>query len=196
MQATTLSFSTIHLHGELFADMLRARHRTFVQRMGWELPVADGLEYDQYDTPACRWVVVHQDGLVRAGVRLLPTTTRCGIYSYMARDAQMGLLPGMPENLLFEEAPVDPEIWEASRIFVSEDVPARERARAQQQLITEMVQVVRQMGGARLLGIVPELGPRLARRTGLDCRPAGPVLDFGDGGQHLCVNICMVSARA
>ncbi|SMX25407.1 acyl-homoserine-lactone synthase [Boseongicola aestuarii] len=110
MQITTLSFDNMHNHGELFANMLRARHKTFIEHKNWDLPQADGMEYDQYDTPASRWVAVHEFGQVLAGVRLTPTTARCGIYSYLIRDAQNGLLASLPQDLLFEEAPVAPHI--------------------------------------------------------------------------------------
>ena len=96
MQATTLSYDNLHNHGELFANMFRARHRTFIQNNKWDLPEANGMEFDQYDTPASRWVAVHRDGEVLAGVRLTPTTHRCGIYTYMIRDAQRGLLETIP----------------------------------------------------------------------------------------------------
>ena len=129
MQVTTLSFDNLHNHGELFANMLRARHKTFIQRNNWELPEANGMEFDQYDTPASRWVAVHEFGNVLAGVRLTPTTARCGIYSYMIRDAQLGLLDSIPRDLLNEEAPVAPHIWESSRVFVSESVPSKLRLR-------------------------------------------------------------------
>jgi N-acyl-L-homoserine lactone synthetase len=101
MQTTTLSFANIHNHGELFANMLRARRELFIVHNKWKLPEAMGMEYDQYDTPASRWVVVHDDeGRVLAGNRLTPTTTTCGIYSYMIRDAQRGLLDTIPSTLL------------------------------------------------------------------------------------------------
>ena len=91
MQTTTLSFANMHNHGELFANMLRARRELFIVHNKWNLPEAMGMEYDQYDTPASRWVVVHdEDGKVMAGNRLTPTTHGCGIYSYMIRDAQRG----------------------------------------------------------------------------------------------------------
>jgi len=79
MQVTTLSFDNMHNHGELFANMFRARHRTFIERRNWDLPEANGMEFDQYDTPASRWVAVHEFGQVLAGVRLTPTTARCGV---------------------------------------------------------------------------------------------------------------------
>ncbi|MDZ4096600.1 MAG: acyl-homoserine-lactone synthase, partial [Paracoccaceae bacterium] len=120
MQTTMLSFANIHNHGELFANMLRARRELFIVHNKWKLPEAMGMEFDQYDTPASRWVVVHDElGRVLAGNRLTPTTAQCGIYSYMIRDAQRGLLDTIPAHLLYDEAPVNETIWESSRLFVA-----------------------------------------------------------------------------
>jgi len=192
MEVTTLSYTNLHNHGELFANMFRARHRTFIVQNKWDLPEADGMEFDQYDTPASRWVAVHQNGEVMAGVRLTPTIHRCGIYTYMIRDAQLGLLDSIPANLLYKEAPVDEHIWESSRVFVSDQVPAKMRLRVQMQLIHEMVISARDLGASSVLGLIPEVAPRLARRVGLDCVPAGPVMDIG-GMRSVCVNINMAT---
>lgn len=192
MQVTTLSFENMHNHGELFANMLRARHQTFIVQNRWDLPEANGMEFDQYDTPASRWVTVHDNGHVMAGVRLTPTTHRCGIYTYMIRDAQRGLLDTIPADLLDRPAPVARHIWESSRVFVSREVPAKLRFRVQMQLISEMVRSARDMGATELIGIIPENSPRLARRVGLDCIPAGRVLEF-DGENSVCVSISMAT---
>ena len=119
MQTTTLSFQNFHSHGSLFSNVLRARRETFIVQRKWDLPEADGMEFDQYDTPQSRWIAVHEDGVVLAGIRLTPTTARCGIYSYMIRDAQAGLLDTIPQNLLYEKAPVSPFVWETSRVFIA-----------------------------------------------------------------------------
>jgi len=188
MQTTTLSFENMHNHGELFTNMLRARHETFIQQNKWDLPEVDGMEFDQYDTPASRWIAVHDFGDVLAGVRLTPTTHRCGIYSYMIRDAQKGLLDSIPSNLLYEEAPVASHIWESSRIFVSHRVPARLRFRVQLNLINEMTVSARELGASAILGLIPENGPRWGRRVGLDIDAIGPVLDI-EGTRNRCIRI-------
>ncbi|MDP3263993.1 MAG: acyl-homoserine-lactone synthase [Tabrizicola sp.] len=192
MEVTTLSYDNLHKHGELFANMFRARHRAFIQQNRWNLPEANGMEFDQYDTPASRWLAVHQNGEVLAGIRLTPTTHRCGIYSYMIRDAQKGLLESIPANLLNFEAPVASHIWESSRVFVSDSVPASMRLRVQLQLRHEMVVSARALGATTVLGLIPESSRRLGRRVGLECEPAGPLLDF-DGVECVCVTINMSS---
>ena len=74
METTTLSYANMHEHGALFPNMLRARHRTFIEMKNWELPEESGMEFDQYDTAQSRWCCVHENGRVMAGVRLTPTT--------------------------------------------------------------------------------------------------------------------------
>jgi N-acyl-L-homoserine lactone synthetase len=186
MQATTLSFENLHAHGSLFSDLLRARHKTFIQRAQWDLPQADGMEFDQYDTPASRWVAVHEYGRILAGVRLTPTTHRCAIYSYMIRDAQRGLLGSIPADLMYEEAPVAPHVWEGSRIFVARDVPGASRLRVQLQLLNHMVNSARELGATSVVAIMPAACKRMARRLSMDWEELGPVRDI-DGVDCVCI---------
>jgi N-acyl-L-homoserine lactone synthetase len=177
MQTTTLSFANMHNHGELFANMLRARRELFIVHNKWKLPEAMGMEYDQYDTPASRWVVVHDEtGKVLAGNRLTPTTHACGIYSYMIRDAQRGLLETIPASLLHEAAPTEAHIWESSRLFVSHDVPAAIRRRVHTQLIMQLGDTVRSLGATHCLTLLSATWPRWADRVGVKMRGMGPVL--------------------
>ena len=179
MQTTTLSFANIHNHGELFANMLRARRELFIVHNKWDLPEALGMEYDQYDTPASRWVVVHDDfGRVLAGNRLTPTTTKCGIYSYMIRDAQRGLLDTIPANLLYEQAPVVETVWESSRLFVAHDVPANIRRKVHAQLISELGATARGLGASHCLTLLAATWPRWADRVGVKMKAMGPVMEI------------------
>ncbi len=187
MLTTTLSFANLHNHGELFANMLRARRELFIVHNKWNLPEALGMEYDQYDTPASRWVVVHDgEGKVLAGNRLTPTTTRCGIYSYMIRDAQRGLLDTIPAHLLHDEAPVADHIWESSRLFVSHDVPSYIRRRVHAQLIAQLGETVRGLGATHCLTLLAATWPRWADRVGVKMKAMGPVMEI-DGIENQVV---------
>jgi len=178
MHATTLSFGNMHNHGDLLVRLFKARRQSFIVQNTWNLPEAEGMEYDQYDTPASRWIAVHEDGQVLAGIRLTPTTARCGMYSYMIRDAQKGMLDTIPANLLNFPAPVDPDIWESSRVFIARDIPANVRTRVQRQLMMELIQAARDEGAKKLLGMVPAVWPRWIGRLGLRAEPAGPVMEM------------------
>lgn len=188
MQTTTLSFANMHNHGELMANLFRARRQSFIVQNKWDLPEAMGMEYDQYDTPASRWVAVHQLGRILAGIRLTPTTARCGVYSYMIRDAQRGLLASIPQDLLYDTAPVDEHIWESSRVFVAHDTPQRIRRLVHAHLITEMTKTARDLGAAHVLGLIPANWPRWARRCGLSIDAAGRVMEI-DGINNQVVSI-------
>lgn len=180
MRATTLSFANLHNHGELFANVLRARRDSFIVRRNWDLPETMGMEYDQYDTPASRWLAVHDDmGRVLAGVRLTPSTHRCGIYTYMIRDAQRGLLDTIPQDLLFDEAPVDPRIWEVTRGFVAADLPAAMRQRVRLQLVLQMLRTSREEGISKMIALLPSNWHRWAARCKLDMAAAGRNMNMG-----------------
>jgi N-acyl-L-homoserine lactone synthetase len=127
-----------------------------------------------------------------AGVRLTPTTAQCGLYTYMVRDAQRGLLDTIPGNLLWDSAPVAPHIWDANRLFVVSDVDQSIRRRVQMSLMSEMVHTARDLGASVLIGLLPTLIPRLARRLGIDMAPAGPEMDF-DGVPHRCYFVSMAT---
>ncbi|ALG89182.1 MULTISPECIES: acyl-homoserine-lactone synthase [Actibacterium] len=181
MLTTTLSFENLHNHGELFANMLRARRELFIVHNKWDLPEAMGMEYDQYDTPASRWVVVHDElGQVLAGNRLTPTTAKCGIYTYMIRDAQKGLLETIPSHLLYEEAPVSETVWESSRLFVSHNVPAGIRRRVHAQLVLEISKAARNLGATQCLTLLNANWPRWAGRVGVDMTAMGPVMNIAE----------------
>lgn len=180
MQSTTLSFANMHNHGELFANILRARRESFIIRNHWDLPETMGMEYDQYDTPASRWLAVHdKTGQVLAGVRLTPTTARCGIYSYMIRDAQRGLLESIPSDLMAGEAPVDEGTWEVTRGFVSHDIPAHVRHRVRMRLVMQMLRTSREEGIRRMLALLPSNWNRWAARCSLDMAAAGRNMNMG-----------------
>jgi len=179
MQTTTLSFQNMHVHGALFTDVLKARHESFIVQKNWDLPEVDGMEFDQYDTPQSRWIAVHHFGRVLAGIRMTPTTAKCGIYTYMIRDAQLGLLDSIPSDLLYEEAPVADHVWEASRVFVSPSVPSDLRGEVQANLMGEMVRTARDEGASQLIGLCPRAWMRWMRRLGYQTEHVGPCLDIG-----------------
>ena len=180
MQSTTLSFANMHNHGELFANILRARRESFIVRNQWDLPETMGMEYDQYDTPVSRWLAVHDDaGTVLAGVRLTPTTARCGIYSYMIRDAQRGLLDSIPEDLLYTESPIEEGTWEVTRGFIAADIPAAFRQKVRLRLVLQMLRTSREEGIRRMLALLPSNWDRWANRCKLDMVPAGRNMNMG-----------------
>lgn len=190
VQGTTLSFGNMHRHGLLWVNYLRARRKVFIDLKGWDLPQTDGMEFDQYDTPQSRWVVIHEYGRVLAGMRLTPTTAQCGQYTYMLRDAQRGLLENIPQNVLFLEAPVREDVWEATRLFLAPDVSSKRRLIIQTILLEQMAASAREMGARAIIGIVPAVFSRWMKRIGMSATPIGPAMTIdGDKTQAALMNI-------
>ena len=180
MHSTTLSFANMHNHGDLFANILRARRESFIVKNNWDLPETMGMEYDQYDTPVSRWLAVHDHtGRVLAGVRLTPTTARCGIYSYMIRDAQRGLLDSITDDLLYGEAHVETSTWEVTRGFVTHDIPAGLRQRVRAHLVLQMLRTSREEGISKMLALLPSNWGRWANHCNLDMKAAGRNMNMG-----------------
>jgi N-acyl-L-homoserine lactone synthetase len=184
VRCTQLSFSNIHLHGDLFCDYLRARHDVFIDGKGWNLPEEDGMEFDQYDTAYARWIVLHEYGRVVGGVRLYPTDKTVGMHSYMLRDAQLGLLEGLRKDFLYLKAPVSPLVWEATRLFLTRDVASQRRLPIQFKLMSEMARVAREEGAAHVIGIMPAVFRRWLARLGMSALPMGP--EGVTDGERVC----------
>ena len=180
LKASLLSFENFHSHGTLFADFLRARKEVFIEEKKWLIPSFGEFEFDQYDTPACRWIVVHEYGEVVAGIRVIPTTARCGMYSYMIRDAQLGLIQDIPRDVIFFPAPRQHNILEASRIFVTRGVPACRRLEVHTFLFDSFQTTARALRASHALGIVPKAWRRWIRRINKRAVPAGPTMRIGN----------------
>ncbi|NCQ23309.1 MAG: N-acyl-L-homoserine lactone synthetase [Rhodobacteraceae bacterium CG17_big_fil_post_rev_8_21_14_2_50_63_15] len=186
IRAVELSFHNFHSFGDLFQKYLKARKSIFIDRLNWHISEVEGMEFDQYDTPFCRWVVLVEFGEILGGVRLMPTTATCGIYSYMLRDAQRGLLDDFPTDVLFIDPPVDVYAWEATRFFITDCVPGARRRLIQQMLFSEMNRVAAENGARYILGIVPAIWSRWARRLEVTATPIGAPFSI-DGSRSQAV---------
>lgn len=173
VRSDALSFRNMHEYGTLLTKYLEARKNIFLDDLGWHVAEVDGMEFDQYDNPQAQWIILHRFGEVLGGVRMLPTTAKCGIYSYMLRDAQNGLLGGMPTDILFFEAPVEHNVWEATRFFIVNSVPAAQRLEVQKRLFNSMALAASEHGAVHVLGIVPAVWARWSRRLGVKATPIG-----------------------
>ncbi|KIN71790.1 N-acyl-L-homoserine lactone synthetase-like protein [Sulfitobacter guttiformis KCTC 32187] len=189
IESAVLSVRNLHEHGDLYLRYMRARHDVFIVQKGWNLPEADGMEFDQYDTPLARWIALQIDGKVVAGARIAPTTALCGSHSYMLRDAQLGMLPSLPTDLLYETAPVQKDIWEATRLFVTDAVPSDQRLAVQKRLMQELAAATCSVRATHAIGIVPATFKRWLKRIGMTAVEMGPVkLIDGDKVQAALIN--------
>ncbi|MDA9008381.1 hypothetical protein N9K16_00315 [Alphaproteobacteria bacterium] len=107
MFTKVISWAHAAKDGDLWVSMHRLRQQEFIERLAYDVCSDDGLEYDQYDTPAARYVVAYNNRRrVLGTIRLLPT-----LKPFMLKDLWPELLPA--------DFQPSTEEWEASRIVVN-----------------------------------------------------------------------------
>lgn len=164
---------------DLVASFLRLRKQIFVDRMAWPLHHAEGIEFEQYDTFDTAYVIAHRSGRAVGGARLKRTDHSFGegrvVYSYMIRDAHLGLLPGMPRNLCHDAPPVTPRAWELTR-FAALPVPG-----LAERILEAANDHLRAEGATDCLFLGPPAFLRMASRLGWTPRPLGDLVGNADG---------------
>lgn len=179
MEVTTVRFPQDIEKWYLVSDFLRKRKTIFVDRLKWKLFHADGMEFEQYDTLSSVYIIAHDDGEVLGGVRLIRTdqaqSTGKVVYTYMIRDACLGLLPGLPDDLCWEEPPMDPDMWEATRMAVFS------RKLQYTDLVYAINEFLKTAGAKECLFLGPPAFYRMSKMSGFDAKPIGPVTGNEDG---------------
>ncbi len=173
MQLHTFSFIDQHLHGSAFADYLGLRYRVLVDDFGWDLSNDGSVEMDQYDHPGAVFSVVTNEGGVVAGARALPCNASWGGWSYMLKDAALGKVTRIPDDLL-PEYPCSNDTWECTRL-VSDDTMLSSRAglMALRLVVFGLCQEAGGRGADNLISLSPSSFGRLLRMLGYNADPLG-----------------------
>jgi acyl homoserine lactone synthase len=155
------------LSARLVSRMHEFRYDVFVRRLKWSLPLPNGVEQDQYDTPDARYVIISDEsGRVTACARLLPTTE-----TYMLPELFPQLLGGVA-------TPKDPAIWELSRFATSVRETREGRILSLSKPTLDFLDLIfdfaRRNGIARLLFVTTVSIERLMLRAGLPVHRMGP----------------------
>ncbi len=159
----------------LYSDISRYRTQIFVERLGWELCVAEGEEQDQFDRPDTVYVVARDEQMrVNGCARLLPTTK-----PYLLGEV-------FPELLNGAIPPCTPDVWELSR-FAAVDLHVAPTSPLGQfsspiavELLREAIRCAASFGAKRLITVSPLGVERLLRRAGFDAHRAGaPIIAGG-----------------
>ena len=171
------------LSSQVLKSMHTFRHDVFVKRLKWDLPLIDGVERDQYDTPEAKYVLVSEGpDRITACARLLPTTA-----AYMLPDL-------FPQLLGEAEAPRDSTIWELSRFATSVRETREGRVLSLSAPTLELLDLVfefaRRHAVARLLFVTSIQIERLMLRAGIPAhRIAAPALVNGGLSVALFIEI-------
>lgn len=143
MGVVCLNWENAHLYGETWISHHRLRHRLFVERQGWDVPSHNGLEHDEFDTPAAQyllWLDEHNE--TRGVARLIPTTR-----PYMVEKLWPDLVPG--------PLPASKTVWEATRFGCDRTLDARTRRRAVAEILCALHEFGLEHGIKRYLAVMP-----------------------------------------
>lgn len=164
---------------DLVVSFLELRKEIFVDQKDWPLYSYERLEFEQYDTFGAIYIIAHEGRSAIGGARLVRTDHRIGTgvveYSYMIRDAYMGLLPGMPPDLCFKVPPSDSSTWELTRLasLPSTNVAGLILDRANEFLASK--------NAATCLFLGPPAFLRMAKTMNYEPRRLGPIVRNNDG---------------
>lgn len=184
MEAVTFSWQNIGTHQDIWNQYFAARKAEFVDRKGWELPHTETAEFDCYDNPLARWIAIVEDGVCLGGSRIIPTdVTTYGGFSYMIRDAQLGVIGGIPKTLIPESLPVAPSVFEATRFFVRPDLPFRKTLAVQKEVVSATCAAAHELGGEQILALMPKKIYVIFRRFGFQVTECEQQ-DYIDGILH------------
>lgn len=143
MKVVCFDWECAHEFGDAWLSQHRLRYDLFIQRNSWDVPSFNGMEYDEFDTPAAKYVVILDgDNRARGVTRLLPTTR-----PYMIRS----LWPELVDGDIVDGA----EIWEATRFGVDRRMEASQRQRAVCALIAACQEFGLRHGVHAFLSVMP-----------------------------------------
>lgn len=108
-------------YGGLLQAQFQRRYELFAESLGWDIPRSTKTERDQYDRAETVYILLEEAGVLSGYARLLPTTAKTQYgkagFTYLVKDAEAGLLPGIPPGILDgSPAPVSSEVWEMTRV--------------------------------------------------------------------------------
>jgi acyl homoserine lactone synthase len=144
----------------------RYRYRVFVGQLGWDLPVPQDSDQDQFDNPHTRHLVAYDRDEVIGYARLLPTSQ-----PYVLKTLFPELLNGL-------SAPEDDGIWELSRYAATDlrhgNASVEMSMPVGKAVLLEAMRFVHARGAHTLVFCTTVAIERLSRRWGLDTQRLGP----------------------
>ncbi len=142
-----LTYDNLYKFGPAFSSQFRLRHRSFKERQEYDVNAYQGMEYDQYDTPATAYLIYQspETGEALGMSRLAPTSQCC-----MVRD----LWP-----ILVEDKKIinQPDVWESTRFCVDKDLSPQMRRRISDELVLAHVEMGLMLGIKKIIGVMPTL---------------------------------------
>ena len=118
------SVRNAHEFGDVLASQARLRYRVFVLNCSLPHHFYDGMEYDEFDTPAAVYLVWRDPEMVVRGlIRMVPTSQPYMLQTYWPHLCQTQSLP------------CSDDVWEATRVCVDKSYTNENRGRIMPELL-------------------------------------------------------------
>ncbi len=166
-----ISPENCHLYGEEIKGIHRARKAVFVDELSWNLPVLDGMEFDEYDDERASNVVgFSSDGEVVMGLRFRPADDRSMLVDHFAH-----VLPAdiRPIN--------DGKTWELSRGFSVERGVRRHNLRRKAACMIAPLEIALNAGVDRCVGFTDVRMLSFCYGVGWKLKLLGPAVPYDEG---------------
>lgn len=159
---------------EVVLGFQKFRKRFFVDQLGWQLPVSNGCERDEFDIPEAVYCVLFDSSGVVGGWRAIPTNLP---YLSSTLFSELAVTDGYPKRS---------DIWEISRFGQMQPRQAGQPS-AGLVLYALMFQFAVTRGCPALVAVADLFHERLLRRVGIRTRRYGPpkVVGQAKNGQPL-----------
>lgn len=167
-----VNHQTMRHYGGAYISQFRLRYKMLVNGQYWALPSYQGMEYDQFDTPAATYLVWEDpDGVVRGSVRAVPTDR-----PYMIK----ALWPQLIEN---RPLPESLSVWEATRFCLDSSLPKDLRKTIKQELVLAFLEFGLNNDIKEMIGIMPpKFWQSVFVDSGWPIEYLGQQLDLGKDG--------------
>ena len=172
MAIECVTLETAHLFpGNPIAAQHKLRYRAIIERQQWDVPVINGLEYDNYDNPSAIYLIYRDKNLVARGVARLCHTDR----PFMFKE----VFPHMCEQ---GPVPVGHDILEGSRFCIDRDLPIDMRRRVAAEIVCSSLEYCLAFGVKKMIGVMyPVYWKNLFSDNGLEVTWLGSSVRTPDG---------------
>jgi N-acyl-L-homoserine lactone synthetase len=158
-----ISYKDISKRGDLFLGQFRLRHQEFIERQSYSVRKLDGMEFDQYDTLASRYIIYSDDGKTVLGCsRLVPIEYGCM------------LAENFPDLVHDKSIFARARVWEGTRFCVDSRLSPERRRLISRHLAAAYISFGLKEGIGEIIGLMPTLILKsVFERAGIQLRMLG-----------------------
>lgn len=114
--------------GNPLAGQYKLRYESIIERQEWDIPTYKGMEFDQFDNCATKYMVYRENGRTLGVSRFYPTN-----FTYMLEQVFPHLVTDRP-------LPKSEKVWEGSRFCIDKNQPAEKRKQIMREIVVSYLE--------------------------------------------------------